>query len=91
MLLSTQIGFTCNILPGVFTCRVGCVDVERSGDCSLLLGHYFSVLFSCVFSDLGSQEGERETSEKEVESQGPQPQPAVITSIINHQVQCTQQ
>jgi hypothetical protein len=38
-----------------------------------------------VFSDLGSQEG-KEVLEHEPEEQGPQPQPAVVTSIINGQV-----
>ena len=48
--------------------------------------HTGVVVSCCVCSDLGSQEEERETPEKEPENQGPQPQPAVITSIINDQV-----
>ena len=48
-----------------------------------------AVVLCCVCSDLGSQEEERETPEREPENQGPQPQPAVITSIINDQVHHT--
>ena len=43
-------------------------------------------MLSCIYSDLGSHEDVREVSEKEPEDLGPQPQPAVITSVINHQV-----